>query len=180
MTLIELIRSDLARLQSPSLYTFFKWYFFPQGSMFHHDVWLRVLQKCKEKRVLKYTVGIIVYFIERHWAITYGVHANANISIGLGLQVVHGDGVFLNCKSIGDNFTCYPNVTVGSNGSEMSIPTIENNVTIYSGAVVVGDITLHEGCIIAANAFVNFDVEANTIVGGVPAKRIGIVSITRD
>lgn len=52
------------------------------------------------------------------------------------------------------------------------VPTIEDNVTIYTGAVVVGNITLHKGCIIGANAFVNKDVESNCLVAGIPAKKI--------
>ena len=174
MNLIKTIASDLERLDKPTVRSFLKWFFFPQGSMFHHDFWLRILQRCKENRVLKYSIGVIAYFIERHWALKYGIHVNANISIGQGLRIVHGDGVYLNCKSIGKQFTCYQGVTFGEGGGKhKGIPTIEDNVTVYTGAVVVGNIILHSGCVIAANAFVNFDVPENSIVGGVPAKVIG-------
>ncbi|MCR5609175.1 MAG: hypothetical protein K6G26_08945 [Lachnospiraceae bacterium] len=174
MQLIQTIVSDLERLEKPTIKAFLKWYFFPQGSTFHYDVWFRILQKCKKIKILKYTVGIIVYFVERHWSIKYGVHVNANISIGQGLRIVHGDGVYLNCKEIGKNFTCYQDVTFGENdGRHKGIPTVEDNVTVYTGAIIVGDVILHSGCVIAANAFVNFDVPENAIVGGIPAKIIG-------
>lgn len=50
--------------------------------------------------------------------------------------------------------------------------SIGNNVWIGSGATVLPGVTIGDGAIIAAGAVVNNDVEANTIVGGVPAKFI--------
>lgn len=49
-------------------------------------------------------------------------------------------------------------------------PTIGNNVTIYTGAVVVGNISIGDNVIIAANAVVRNDVPNNVLVAGVPAK----------
>lgn len=70
----------------------------------------------------------------------------------------------------------YQNVTFGVLGDKdtpkFGLPTIEDNVTIYTGAVVVGNITLHEWCVIGANSFVNMDVEAYSVVAGLPAKEI--------
>lgn len=172
----ELIYSDLARVTKPTFKSLLRWYFFPQGSTFPHDVWFRILQYCKKRNILKYTIGIWAYFRERRLAYKYGVHVNANTEIGSGLKVVHADGIYINCKSVGKNFTIYQNVTLGSSGSkdeiECEIPTVEDNVTIYAGAVVVGNITLHEGCIIGANSFVNNDVAPYTIVAGLPARKI--------
>ena len=82
-----------------------------QGSTFPHDVWFRILQHCKKKRFFKYTIGLFAYFKERHLSYKYGVHVNANIEIGSGLKVVHGDGVYINCNSIdkkcGNLSKCY-------------------------------------------------------------------------
>lgn len=177
MSLKEHIKSDLARLSSvPTFAAFLRWYFFPQGSTFPHDVWFRIMQKCKTSKFLKYTVGIFAYFMERHLSFKYGIHANTNTKIGKGLCIVHGSGVYLNCESIGDNFTVYHNVTLGEGRKNKhtgkSIPTVENNVTVYTGAVVAGGVTLHEGCVIAANSFVNKDVPAYTLVAGVPGRII--------
>lgn len=90
---------------------------------------------------------------------------------------MHGSGVFLNCRSIGSHFTVYQNVTVGTdvNGK---LPTICNNVRIYTGSVVYGDITLHDGSVIGANSVVNKTVEENSFVAGSPGrfiKKIGDV-----
>ena len=91
--------------------------------------------------------------------------------VGNGFKVLHPNGVYLNCRAIGENFTCYHNVTIGSKRG-VGIPSVGNNVTVYAGAVIIGNVTLHDGCVVAANAFVNHDVEANTVVAGVPAKVI--------
>lgn len=57
----------------------------------------------------------------------------------------------------------------GGNGG---VPIVEDDVTVYTGAVVAGNITLHKGCTIAANAYVGHDVNENQLVAGVPAKHI--------
>ena len=168
MKLFYIIKTDLSRLSAPTLKNFMKWYFSPRGSTFPHDVWLRVLQWSYEKKTRKFSIGIIAVLFYRHYSYKYGVHTNSHINIGEGLKIVHGDGVHLNCSSIGSNFTVYQDVTfgVGKDG----IPSVEDNVIVYPGAVIVGNITLHSGCIVGANAFVNKSVPSNATVGGVPAR----------
>ncbi|MDD7011578.1 MAG: hypothetical protein PUI38_01815 [Candidatus Treponema excrementipullorum] len=68
-------------------------------------------------------------------------------------MIKHGDGVYLNCKKIGKNFTVLQGVTLGT--GKDGIPTVENNITVYMHAVVVGDVILHSGCSVGANSFVN-------------------------
>jgi len=51
---------------------------------------------------------------------------------------------------------------------------IEDNVLVGSAATILPGVTIHEGAIIAAGAVVIDDVPPYTIVGGVPAKKIGI------
>lgn len=169
--LVILIKSDLERICKPSLYNFFKTYFFPQGTTFRYQVWLRIMHYSKKCTLLKYTFSPIIYVIFRHYEYKYGIHCNSNIVIGRGLQIVHGDGVYLNCKSIGDNFTVFQNVTLGKSGGG-GIPLIKNNVTVYTGAVVTGDIELQDGCTIGALSFVTTDVAASDLVVGAPAKSV--------
>ena len=49
---------------------------------------------------------------------------------------------------------------------------IGKNVWIGANAVVTRGVTIGDNAVVAAGAVVNKDVPANTIVGGVPAKRI--------
>lgn len=51
-------------------------------------------------------------------------------------------------------------------------PTIGDNVTIYCGAKVLGNVTIDDNSIIAANAVVVKDIPPNVVVGGVPTKII--------
>lgn len=106
-SLIEYIKSDLARLAKPNFKNFIKFYFFPKGCMFRYNVWYRTMQCVKRNRLSKILIGCFVYLIFRHYEFKYGIHINTNIPVGRGLKIVHGDGVYLNCKSIGDNFTCF-------------------------------------------------------------------------
>lgn len=111
--LMALIKSDLERICEPSVYNFFHTYFFPHGTTFRFQVWLRILHCTKKHNTLKYTISPFIYLIYIHYEYKYGVHCNSNIEIGKGLCIVHGDGVYLDCKSIGDNFTVFQNVTLG-------------------------------------------------------------------
>lgn len=49
---------------------------------------------------------------------------------------------------------------------------IEDDVWIGAGAVIFPGVTLHKGAVVGAGAVVREDVEANTVVVGVPAKAI--------
>lgn len=52
------------------------------------------------------------------------------------------------------------------------VPTVGDNVTVYTGATVVGNVHLGDGCVIAAGVVVTTDVPANTLYAGVPAKHV--------
>lgn len=49
---------------------------------------------------------------------------------------------------------------------------IERNAWIGAGAVILPGVTIGENAVVAAGAVVSKNVEANTVVGGVPAKLI--------
>lgn len=109
----KIIMSDLERLDKACLKNFFKYYFFPQGTVFPYQVWFRIMQRIKKNKLLKYSFGLVVYFIFRHYEFKYQIHLNSNIHVGCGLLIVHGS-VYLNCSYIGDNFTVFQNVTLGT------------------------------------------------------------------
>lgn len=54
---------------------------------------------------------------------------------------------------------------------------VEDRVWIGAGAIILPGVIIHRGAVIAAGAVVNRDVEAYTIVGGVPAKKIRDIKV---
>jgi acetyltransferase-like isoleucine patch superfamily enzyme len=52
--------------------------------------------------------------------------------------------------------------------------TVENDVWIGTGSVILKDSHITEGCVIAANSVVKGTLEPFSIYGGAPAKKIGI------
>lgn len=49
---------------------------------------------------------------------------------------------------------------------------IGNGVFIGASVTILGNVTIGPGAVIAAGSLVNKDVPANTVVGGVPARKI--------
>lgn len=101
----------------------------------------------------------------------YGIHIGIETKIGNHLMLPHPIGIVIGKGCIiGDECKIYQNVTIGrKNGG---YPTIGNNVVIYPGAVIVGDIRIGDNVIIGANAVVLHDVPDNVVVAGVPANII--------
>ena len=81
----------------------------------------------------------------------------------------HALGVVLHPRTvIGDNFTIYQNVTIGSRNNQ-GPPLIGNGVLIGAGACILGDIKIGNNVSIGANAVVLCSVPDNSIAVGVPA-----------
>lgn len=77
-------------------------------------------------------------------------------SLGGGAFVQHGSSTWIFARSIGKNLFINQNVTIGQGRG--GAPTIGDNVSIRTGAVVVGAIKIGSNVMIGANAVVNFDV----------------------
>lgn len=89
--------------------------------------------------------------------------------LGKHIHFVHNDSCHLNAKKIGDNFICYPHVVIGTKSlSHNEKPIIGNNVTIGTGAVIVGGITIGDNVVISANTFVSQDIPDNSKVFNSP------------
>ena len=100
------------------------------------------------------------------------IHIN---ECGYGLRIMHlsgGGGVLLNASKIGNYCSFNTGSLVGINGSNDMRPTIGNYVTFGPGAKAYGKITIGDNVFVASNSVVTKDVEANCIVGGIPAKVI--------
>lgn len=89
-------------------------------------------------------------------------------------QVTIGDWVFFGHNvSILTGFHDYTKRGKEREDSIKTAPvTIKDGVWIATGAIVCPGVTIGENAVVCARAVVIHDVEANTMVGGVPAKFI--------
>jgi acetyltransferase len=105
-------------------------------------------------------------YIENSMIIAVNSHVSTDIYFPHMQNIVIGEGV-----RIGKLCTIFQDVTLGQNKG--GYPVIGDNVIIYSGAKIIGNISIGNNAIIGANAVVVKDVSDNMIMGGIPAKVIG-------
>jgi serine O-acetyltransferase len=106
-----------------------------------------------------------------------GIEIHPAASIGNGFFIDHGMGVVIGeTATIGDNVTLYQGVTLGGTGfaTGKRHPTVEDNVTIGSGAKLLGPITVGHGAKIGANSVVIHDVPPNSTVVGNPGHPVRV------
>jgi serine O-acetyltransferase len=106
-----------------------------------------------------------------------GIEIHPAARIGDALFIDHGMGVVIGeTAEVGECVTMYQGVTLGGTGfaTGKRHPTIEDNVTIGSGAKLLGPITIGHGSKIGANSVVIHDVPANSTVVGVPGHPVRI------
>jgi serine O-acetyltransferase len=106
-----------------------------------------------------------------------GIEIHPAARIGAGFFVDHGMGVVVGeTAEIGSNVTLYQGVTLGGTGfaTGKRHPTVEDNVTIGSGAKLLGPIVVGHGSKIGANSVVIHDVPANSTVVGNPGHPVRV------
>jgi serine O-acetyltransferase len=106
-----------------------------------------------------------------------GVEIHPAARIGRGLFIDHGMGVVIGeTAEIGDDVTLYQGVTLGGTGfaTGKRHPTVQDNVTIGSGARLLGPITVGHGSKIGANSVVIHDVPPNSTVVGNPGHPVRV------
>jgi len=94
-------------------------------------------------------------------------------SLGPGCFIMHGWGTVVLAKSIGANFVVGPNVSIGYDGAG-KCPTVGDNVSIYVGAIVIGDISIGDDVAVGAGALVARDVPDGVTVVGLPARPVAL------
>ncbi len=89
--------------------------------------------------------------------------------IGPGLFIQHGFATVVAARRVGRNCWINQQVTIGFTRAE-DRPTIGDDVFVYAGAKVLGDITVGNGARVGANAVVLTDVPERYTAVGVPAR----------
>src|SRR5881409_3326842 len=106
-----------------------------------------------------------------------GVEIHPAARIGADLFIDHGSGVVIGeTAEIGDLVTLYQGVTLGGTGFARGKrhPTVEDDVSIGSGAKLLGPITVGHCAKIGANTVVIQDVPPNSTVVGNPGHPVRV------
>jgi galactoside O-acetyltransferase len=100
------------------------------------------------------------------------VHINASVggAIRIGQQCLIGPNVVM--RTAGHRFDD-PRLPIRDQGHVVRDITIDDNVWIGAGAIILGGVHICEGAVIGAGAVVVRNVAAMAIAVGVPAKVIG-------
>ena len=123
---------------------------------------------CLKLRPLAKVISLLNFFL-------FGIEIAIRCPIGKGFFLPHTQGTVIGAYSIGENVTIFQGVTLGAREidflyHESSRPKVEDDVTIGSGAKVLGNVTLGKGSRIGANSVVLESVPANVLSVGIPAK----------
>jgi serine O-acetyltransferase len=106
-----------------------------------------------------------------------GVEIHPAASIGSDFFIDHGSGVVIGeTAEIGDRVTLYQGVTLGGTGFARGKrhPTLEDDVTVGSGAKLLGPVTVGQNAKVGANTVVIEDVPAHTTVVGNPGHPVRV------
>lgn len=105
----------------------------------------------------------------------FGIEVSVRCPIGPGLFLPHTQGTVIGAWRIGANATIFQGVTLGAKEidfkyAENSRPTVGDDVTIGSGAKVLGGITLANKVRVGANSVVLTNMPEGVLAVGAPAQ----------
>jgi serine O-acetyltransferase len=132
-----------------------------------HAVWMHHLSHWLWRRKLRF----LARFSSQVARLFTGIEIHPGAEIGHRLFIDHGMGTVIGETAIvGDDVTLYQGVTLGGTGKEKGKrhPTIGNNVSIGSGAKLLGNITIGDNVRVGAGSVVLRSVPANSTIVGVP------------
>ena len=125
-------------------------------------------------------VPLIPRIMTEHAHSLTGIDIHPGAHLGRGVFIDHGTGVVVGETAvIGDNVRIYQGVTLGAGNFPKDAcgmlikgnkrhPTIGSNVTIYSGASVLGDITIGDNSVIGGNVWLTESLPAGTKITARP------------
>ncbi len=112
-----------------------------------------------------------------------GIDIHPGASIGQSFFIDHGTGVVIGATAIiGNRVQIFQAVTLGAKSfptdeSGNAIkglprhPVVEDDVVIYSGATVLGRVTIGRGAVLGGNVWVTEDVPAHAVISQAKAQR---------
>jgi serine O-acetyltransferase len=135
------------------------------------DAFLSLLLYRVRVRLMVHRVPLLPSLLHRLCMILAQMNIGENVVIRPGVYFPHGQVVVGGNVEIGTGCSIAPWVTLGRNGTdELDGPTLGPNVSIGTGAKVLGPAKVGESAKVGANAVVLKDVAAFTTVVGIPAR----------
>jgi len=128
-----------------------------------------------------YTLGVpfIPRIMSEKIHSTTGIDIHPGAQIGAYCSIDHGTGLIIGETTIiGEHVNLYHNVTLGARSVTPEFrgikrhPTIGNNVIIYPGATVLGDIEVGDNTLIGGNVFLLNSCPANSKLYAIPPEVI--------
>lgn len=115
-------------------------------------------------------------FIHIKLARRYGLYISPKAVIGKGLKMCHPTSIVITNATIGENLTIFQNCTIGQKYAGKAgydkVPHIGNNVTMYAGSSIIGDVKVADNVVLAAHSCLVSDALIAGIYAGCPAKLI--------
>ncbi len=127
-------------------------------------------------------VPLLPRMITEHAHALTGIDIHPGAEIGEAFFIDHGTGVVIGETSvIGRRVRLYQGVTLGARSFPLDAegkpvkglprhPIVEDDVVIYSGATVLGRVTIGAGSVIGGNVWLTHDVPPGSRVGQRPAR----------
>lgn len=142
------------------------------GGAYHAIRYLKTLRYCEyhtNNKGFYHNIMAKYYYLKlKRLGNKYGVCVGVN-ECGPGIKLAHlCGGIIISAKKVGENININTGCVIGKK-KDGANPTIGNNVKIFPGAKVIGDIVIGDNVIIAPNSVVIKDVPSNCVVSGVPA-----------
>ena len=114
-------------------------------------------------------------FIQNRSSEVFGVDIHPAASIDGSVMIDHATGVVIGETAvIKKNVSIFQGVTLGGKGFDRGDrhPKVEEGVSIFASSTILGNIRIGKNSIVAAGSLVLDDVDANTTVAGIPAKKL--------
>lgn len=120
-----------------------------------------------------YKKGLLVpaRFVSQLSRFLTGIEIHPGATIGKRFFIDHGAGIVIGeTAEIGDNVMLYHGVTLGGTGKQKNKrhPTVEDNVMIGAGTIVLGPVTIGANTKIGAGSVVTQDLPPNVTAVGSP------------
>ena len=96
--------------------------------------------------------------LDQFFHIVYQVDISPHAEIGPGLAFIHPRNIIIGHCRIGKNCLIFHEVTLGMNANSRAFPELGDNVDIYAGARILGEIRLGNDVKVGANCVVSQSV----------------------